>query len=91
MRKIPSSYFEQHGCHDCRWCFAYYNEDSTIAYYCSFEAPDRPPCGSAALGEEWDTADEQGYERAWSAWVDWADGRQVKPWGICAKWKLSES
>ena len=48
---VPDTYWRQHGCHDCEFCFEWTEYDSGPAYYCTADGKERPLSNSAALNE----------------------------------------
>lgn len=77
-----ANYREQDGCWTCRHAFEKTDYGSTAAlgdFYCTLDAPPRPPCGSRALG------DARGYDP--EVWLAWAQATNVEPAGICAAWQ----
>ncbi len=83
--QIPKSYRERIGCHSCSHVFEEYDYESqateaVVTYYCTYGAPERPPCGSASLGED---GPLQYANAAYGLWRKWSAGRCVQPWGTC--------
>ena len=93
---MDASYHVQHGCHDCAHVFRKADYDYDDEYYCRLDAPDRPLCGSVFMGESWVLTippehlgkDHDGHRKNWD---DWCEGREVKPWGTCKRWKEKQS
>lgn len=86
--RVPDSYSNQDGCHNCalNFIFGEYDEGNTI--YCIDGAPPRPPCGSVLMGEYHSMGfDEKVAEANMRAWDMWSLGREVKPWGKCGHWR----
>ena len=82
-------YVEQPGCHMCGKCFILSDFDGVLEYYCTFDAPPRPRCGSSSLGEDfrWDKSKPKQGEDDMDKWEEWSENREVKPWGICKKFE----
>lgn len=84
----PKSYKEQDGCHNCELCFVLCSSLCGESYFCTKDAPKRPPCGSVAMGEGFYTGPDGkfsskiGKERM-REWERWEKGREVVPWGKC--------
>lgn len=76
-------YIEQPGCHMCKHVFIKREYDDPPQYYCTYEKPPRPKCGSVLMEEEFDY-DTDEYEQ-WEEW-DTID-KHVEPWGICKKFE----
>ena len=79
-------YIQQDGCHNCDYVFEKYDYENSSEYYCTFNAPERPPCMSVAMGE---------YEHGWGSsyfndWDNWREKRRVHAWGICGRFKMKE-
>ena len=87
--KIPKTYIEQHGCHDCYFCFCVSDFDDSPRRFCRRKAPKRPSCGSVSMNEPFFSKGpdrrEIGSKRI-DAWYKWAENREVKARGICLHW-----
>lgn len=95
VHKMPKGYEAQDGCWNCYWCFIRAETDEFNRYYCRRKAPKRPKCGSGAMDEcypmkgRW--ADhKEAFIAASRLWDEWANGRQVAPWGKCEKHRWRE-
>lgn len=75
---IPTSYQVLATCRNCANVFVYSEYDEGARYYCTLNAPKRPPCGSVGMGEN--TAD---WDDNYDAWDAWSAGREVAPNGTC--------
>lgn len=83
--KLSASYKVQNGCHNCVHRFCYEEYDEGRAYYCTFNAPARPLCGSVLLEEHGRLGTRKvDYE----AWWSWEEGRKTQEAGICDNHKL---
>lgn len=51
----------------------------------SYNALVRPPCGSVLLQEHY--VYDQHFDKKMDEWDDWAEGREVQPWGYCSEHK----
>jgi len=87
---LASTYRVQDGCANCRHVFVREEHDHPDELYCTFEAPERPPCMSVFMdecaptpGQPWGYNDE-GHRQ----WEEWKEGRQVVAQGICGEWLL---
>ena len=87
------TYRVQDGCANCQHVFVRreYNEGDEL--YCTFRAPERPPCMSVLMGESnqiqgrpWGY-DEEGAEK----WEEWKTFRCVVPQGICGEWAPTDA
>lgn len=96
----PTSYIQQEGCYSCDLCFISFEHDEYRHFYCTFEAQERPPCGSVAMDEYYGDMVEQaiglaGYSKAIrkldDAWLEWSKDKEVKSWGHCGEWILRVS
>ena len=76
---LPASYRVQDGCESCIHAFGKGEHDEPTQFYCTLNAPKRPPCGSVAMNES--CFDNVGYDS--DAWMKWAEGRAVWERGIC--------
>lgn len=45
------NYRIQSGCQNCKHCFVFREYEEGSSFYCTFDAPTRPLCGSVAMGE----------------------------------------
>lgn len=50
----PNGYTEQSGCHNCEHRFEKDDYDDPTEYFCAFDAPMRPLCGSVSMEECFD-------------------------------------
>lgn len=80
---MSNHYRLQNGCWNCRHRFLYYEYDEHDRYYCTKDAPARPPCMSAQMSD-YSIGD---YMDGLIAWDAWADGRLVHIQGICDNYK----
>lgn len=81
---VPATYREIRGCHNCSQCFQRTEYDEGRAYFCTLNAPPRPPCMSVSMGE---TPDNFGdYDAEYRAWDAWSEPREVAAWGYCDNW-----
>jgi hypothetical protein len=82
----PDSYQEHKRiCINCKYVLVTGDYDSCAEYFCNFNAPPRPFCGSVSMGESFGgvlTSDEE-FERKMKAWNDWSKPRKVEPFGYC--------
>ena len=80
-------YREQNGCHNCKKCFVKFEYAAGPEYFCTKDAPQRPPC---ACNETFGDVTANEYERLWDAayeaWENWSKDRERKAWGICEDW-----
>jgi hypothetical protein len=72
----------QDGCWKCQHVFRFVGYEEGPYYFCAFDAPQRPPCGSVMMKENWQTSDPE-WELAMDKWEKWAEHRERKPWCIC--------
>lgn len=86
----PSSYHVQRACCNCAHVFEMGDYDSGETYFCTLDAPPRPPCGSVAMDEMFSEGIEPGsdpeleeYGRRMDLWRDWSKPREVEAHGIC--------
>ena len=82
----PQTYVFQDGCQTCRHVFVYTDYDEGPFFYCTFDAPPRPPCMSVGMGEDiWDGTpySDERYEETYGVWYKWAEEREVNPGAIC--------
>lgn len=79
-------YKQQDGCHNCKHIFILYEHDVENGYYCAYNAPKRPHCGSSAMCERFDHS--LGVDSGSRDWDDWSDFRAVQAWGSCPNWEL---
>lgn len=90
--RIPETYAEVPGCHNCKHCFVFYEYEDGNQYYCKKNAPRRPRCGSVAMGEcpriKFTDAGERALRKLKDKWHDWSQDREVMPWGCCDKHEL---
>jgi hypothetical protein len=83
---IPESYRRQDGCYNCGKCFIKSEYDDENLYYCTMNAPKRPPCLSVAMSESsFDYGSD--FHNMYEAWEAWAKDRDVSAWGICNSWE----
>ncbi len=81
-------YLEQFGCHSCGWVFKKRDYDEPTTYYCNnHDAGSRPLCLSNKMNEVPNGAD---YNTMFDLWWDWAEKREVKPYGICKQWRYRD-
>ena len=76
-------------CANCAHVFIRYEYESGPDYYCTFEAPTRPICMSAAMNEhplEYNEMTEKAYDK----WEKWAERQSVLPWGDCWNYKTNK-
>jgi hypothetical protein len=66
------NYQKQNGCHNCQHCFIFREYEEGSSFYCTFNAPPRPLCGSVAMGESFfkdslnmETLTEEDAEKEW--------------------------
>lgn len=87
---VPRNYAVQDGCHNCGWVFRMHDYDSPHSYYCTYDAPERPDCGSVAMKESFFSTFVDGKRvphkegsLRFDLWYSWAAGRNVNPAGGC--------
>ena len=92
---IPSSYRILHACANCAHAFHWQAYDHGDEFFCTLEAPARPPCGSLFMevalsmpAESFgvDVLDE-GWNEASDAWEAWAEAQKVENHGACDHWR----
>ena len=85
-------YREQAGCVDCKYIFVKMEYDEQNVYYCTHNAPDRPPCLSCYMeessvfdyiGNESEEDHSKKVNAAFDLWEKWSKNREVQTWGIC--------
>ena len=88
-KRMPDTYEERDGCHNCLKAFVVKEYDEPNYYYCTEDAPERPPCGSVRMKEcpqFFDISEEE--ERILiNAWDEWSESREVMAWGFCRRWE----
>lgn len=72
----PQGYRKQNCCSACRKAFTMFNYDEEPTYYCTEGAPNRPMCGSSAMGEHL-------FGAKMDEWDEWSKGRKVGGSCIC--------
>lgn len=78
-------YRDQDGCHNCVNVFRRTDFDEGYTYYCTSDAPPRPPCMSVSMKESLHDTDSD-----YDLWDAWKAGREVNPWGTCEDWERAE-
>lgn len=73
-------------CITCTHFFIERDYNSNLDYYCTYNSTYRPPCGSAAMHEQFPTNSDTAWQEAMDAWVSWSANRRVVPNGKCPKW-----
>lgn len=90
--RIPKSYAEVPGCHNCKHCFIWYEYDEAPEYYCTKNAPKRPKCGSVAMSEcpkvTLTKSGMRAFTKMKDKWQEWSRDREIRPWGCCEKYVL---
>lgn len=82
------TYRIQDACANCRHVFVRQEHDNDDELYCTFRAPERPPCMSVFMDEFKSDltqplgADAESHEK----WEAWKTGRRVVPQAICGEW-----
>lgn len=84
--KVPSSYRNCSGCHNCSKVFKMFEYDDDDTYFCTNGSEKRPLSGSVFMKEEFDMFDNDKYTKQNELWNDWSEGRQVASYGICDEW-----
>jgi hypothetical protein len=85
---IPNTYRRQNGCYNCEKCFIKSEYDDENLYYCTMNAPKRPPCMSVLMDEyESSLKDEKKFHDMYEEWEVWVKDRNVSAWGICDSWE----
>jgi len=79
------NYINQTGCHDCAHVFVRSEHDDLDRFYCTRNAPPRPPCMSVGMGEAGNITTEN-----FKAWNEWSGNRQVEPFGTCDAYQNRE-
>lgn len=90
------NYRKQNVCANCKHVFVRYDDEyaPNDEYYCTLNAPPRPPCMSTE-NKEWATDIDPVTKfptsiRTWQVWRAWAEGREVDMLGICDAWEQGE-
>ena len=79
-------YHDQDGCHSCAHVFILYDYEEGREYYCTFNAPIRPRCGSGLMEDERWSYDTRGFTKGMDSWGRWSKNREVQAYGICSTW-----
>jgi len=87
--RLPEGFRLQAGCHNCRHCAMTWDHDEGRTFWCAFDAPPRPPCGSVAMGERLSflLSDKEVRRQRHMDWEEWSEGRQTSSHGICPQWE----
>jgi len=82
---VNNNYYEQEGCHSCRSVFELDEYDDGRSYFCTNNAPKRPPSGGIDREEQFcePKSGFKEWDKGIQAWKKWAEGRQVDGWGLC--------
>lgn len=84
-----TNYHVQNGCWNCLKSFCMAEWEEGDRYYCTFNAPPRPRCGSCFMKESF-VEDIDNFDAHYKAWRDWSKDREVQAWGICNEYKINE-
>ena len=97
---LDEAYCVQEGCWCCYTLFVMVEYDCDDHYYCTRNAPPRPPCGSVCMDEYVNPYDDETGEAtmtldeaekrsmaAWEAWGGWKEDREVTREGTCRYYK----
>lgn len=74
------NYRKQNGCHNCKAVFVLKEYDGYDEYFCTLNAPKRPPCLSVLM-DECSVLDL--HEKLQGKWGTWAKDIKVAAYGIC--------
>lgn len=80
-----TNYRVRDGCHNCKHVFVRGDYDEGVQYFCTLDAPARPPCMSVGMGEV--PVDFMSNHEHYDNWDAWSEGRQVRESGICDSWE----
>lgn len=94
MTKPHPSYNEIRSCGNCKFVFIKSDYDEERTYFCTKNAPTRPPCMSMAMGENplyptQEVVDGEELMKHYAIWEQWGDPRQVELNGKCKHYKDS--
>lgn len=88
----PETYRDQNGCHNCEFCFHWYEYDSPERYFCTkyFKIPEY--CCSVAMNSHPFSAklDSKKRSKIYDEWYDWSMRQEVKSFGICNEYSLKK-
>lgn len=92
MTKLHQSYKEIRSCGNCRFVFIKSDYDEERSYFCTKNAPPRPPCMSMAMNENplyptQEVVDGEVLMVHIISWEQWSKDRQVEPNGKCKHYK----
>lgn len=88
-RSKPVSYKDNtDSCANCTYSVCITEQDMGPSYFCSFGAPPIPK--KADFPEIPFKSAHEELEFLYDLWEVWCKNRDVKPWGICDKFKQSE-
>lgn len=90
----PTTYRLHNCCATCAHVFKREDHDCEDEYYCTLDAPPRPPCGSVFMEESFHVLSGQKtfleessvYETLKTDWDNWKAGREVQAFGVCGNW-----
>lgn len=81
--KLTRNYRIVDGCHNCEHAFAMHEYDEAPRYFCRKNAPERPLCLSVYMQE---VPKDNDFSKAYYAWKEWSDDREVEAFGTCDWW-----
>jgi hypothetical protein len=76
------NYRNQKSCPQCKHVFVKYDFEDGPYYYCTYNAPPRPPCDSMAMTETSLQLKCDPIELE-TNWLEWSKDKTVEPFGIC--------
>ena len=86
----PIGFRENSGCNNCAHVFRREEYECGDRLFCLDNAPPRPPCGSACMGEIFGLGPNDKYVEKMHQWEMWSINRGVTPNSICDKWELEK-